>query len=194
MKCEKCDFEGEFVIENYADAIITFCKECYHVTHSSCTHEKIGLVKYSVGGNFRVQNICRDCKMLHGSFVKQSDKNINEIRTIDKAKYDQWRDFTLKKHSDRTKKLNELFQAWSKTKWLKQHTDYLNTPEWRLKREYVLKRDNYICQACLLERATQVHHLSYDHYGKEPIFELISVCKSCHDAITEMDNRKDKVY
>jgi hypothetical protein len=36
-------------------------------------------------------------------------------------------------------------------------------------------------------RASQVHHLTYKHLRNEPLFELISVCVPCHDAITAMD-------
>lgn len=193
MKCEKCGFEGDFVIENYADDIITICKECSYVVHSYCKHEHDSFIKYEVGGNFRVQNICTDCHTTHGSFIKQAGLNLNEIRTIEKAKYDLWRDSMSRKCYERMVKLNDQHQDYMKVKWLKQHNVYLNTPEWRTKRADVLKRDNYICQACLKERATEVHHLNYDHYGKEPLFELISVCKSCHQAITEMDNKKEKV-
>ena len=74
--------------------------------------------------------------------------------------------------------------------WYRKHNDYLRSPEWKERRMKVLRRDGYMCQACLQNPATQVHHLSYDHWGHEPLFELTSICKPCHDKITEMDHNR----
>lgn len=65
--------------------------------------------------------------------------------------------------------------------WLKEHTIYLASDEWKWRRQMVLERDNYLCQGCLTNRATQVHHLTYKHWRNELLFELVSVCDGCHD-------------
>ena len=59
--------------------------------------------------------------------------------------------------------------------------DYLQSPEWRELRKRALERDNYICQGCRLAPATICHHLTYNHIMDELLWELISVCKSCHN-------------
>jgi hypothetical protein len=64
---------------------------------------------------------------------------------------------------------------------------YLCSPEWRGRRKQVLERDAYLCQACRISRATQVHHLTYKHLGNEPLFDLVAVCVPCHERITELD-------
>lgn len=61
--------------------------------------------------------------------------------------------------------------------------EYLVTPEWGSIRARVLKRDNNICQGCLEQPATQVHHLSYEHQGHEFAFELVGVCRDCHELL-----------
>jgi 5-methylcytosine-specific restriction endonuclease McrA len=74
--------------------------------------------------------------------------------------------------------------------WFAEHSKYLASPEWEIKRRRVLERDRWICQAGLPVcdvTAEQVHHLTYRHWRNEPLFDLISVCHSCHEAITEMD-------
>jgi hypothetical protein len=69
---------------------------------------------------------------------------------------------------------------------------YLLSPEWRAKRQKRLTLDGWRCQAmltgCLVE-ATEVHHLTYVHCGNEAMFDLQSVCRVCHDQLTEMEGR-----
>jgi 5-methylcytosine-specific restriction endonuclease McrA len=71
--------------------------------------------------------------------------------------------------------------------WLATHRLYTKSPEWQARKASVLRRDGYVCQACGTNPATQVHHLTYRHWGHEPLFDLVAVCKPCHDRITEMD-------
>lgn len=69
--------------------------------------------------------------------------------------------------------------------WHEQYEAYLKSPVWQHKRKLVLERDRYICQSCLTQQATEVHHLSYQGYnenpGHEPAWQLISVCRQCHE-------------
>ena len=59
---------------------------------------------------------------------------------------------------------------------------YLNSDEWKKKRDFVLSRDNHICQFCGAE-ATEVHHLSYERKYNEAHYDLISICRPCHELI-----------
>lgn len=63
------------------------------------------------------------------------------------------------------------------------YSDYMQSNEWYTKRELVLARDNYVCQGCLKRRATQVHHLTYEHLGVEFMWELLSICDECHSRL-----------
>lgn len=60
------------------------------------------------------------------------------------------------------------------------YQQYLQSPEWRLKRDAVMKRDNRLCQGCLKNQATQVHHLTYDRIFNEMLFDLVAICHECH--------------
>jgi 5-methylcytosine-specific restriction endonuclease McrA len=67
---------------------------------------------------------------------------------------------------------------------------YLN-PNWRMKREQILKRDSHICRNCGSPEELQVHHRQY-HYDKKSGFRkqiwdynekhLVTLCKNCHEA------------
>lgn len=73
-----------------------------------------------------------------------------------------------------------------------EYDNYIASSDWARKRELVLQRDGWECQArmrgCRFS-ATDVHHIRYDHLGNEPLYDLIAVCRSCHNAI-ETDKRE----
>lgn len=60
---------------------------------------------------------------------------------------------------------------------------YLRSPEWATRRRLVMERAQGLCEGCRLQRAAQVHHLTYAHVGAEFLFELVAICKGCHDRI-----------
>mgnify|MGYP005826888693 CR=1 FL=1 len=64
--------------------------------------------------------------------------------------------------------------------WWARYREYLKTSKWADKRARVLRRDNYLCQACCRRDATAVHHLTYTRVCSEPLFDLISICEVCH--------------
>lgn len=68
-----------------------------------------------------------------------------------------------------------------------EYEEYLKTPQWRVKRDAVMRRDNYICQGCLKAPATLVHHKTYSHIYRELLFQLIALCKDFHDIAHDKD-------
>lgn len=99
-----------------------------------------------------------------------------------------------KKWWERRKQLSEALTNQARhdesVEWWARYNEYLRSDKWKTKRERVLKRDNYLCQACLLNQATQVHHSTYEHVFNEPLFELFSVCDSCHEKLTTLDRER----
>lgn len=70
---------------------------------------------------------------------------------------------------------NRQWNAW--------YSQYLLTPLWRNKRALVLNRAGGMCEGCLTNMATEVHHLTYDRVGEEMLFDLVAICKECHNQI-----------
>ncbi len=62
----------------------------------------------------------------------------------------------------------------------KQYRKYLQSPEWKARKEPVLERDNYACTVCGSNLNLHVHHLHYDNIGEESLSDLATLCKSCH--------------
>ena len=64
---------------------------------------------------------------------------------------------------------------------------YLLTPQWREKRELVIRHADGLCQGCGIQPAEQVHHLTYQNIGNEFLWELRAVCKDCHERVHSED-------
>ena len=84
----------------------------------------------------------------------------------------------------------EQRQEAENQKWWNWFREYLRSPEWSRRRRLVLERARGICEACGQRQATEVHHLTYDHVGNEPLFDLAAICHACHEALTEDDRRR----
>jgi 5-methylcytosine-specific restriction endonuclease McrA len=87
-------------------------------------------------------------------------------------------------------------RATRSVEWWAWYDSYRETPRWQELRHRVLERARGTCEAYsdgCTRIATQVHHLTYDHVGDEPIFDLVAICKHCHDKITTRDRENRKV-
>lgn len=71
----------------------------------------------------------------------------------------------------------------NRSEWFAAYSTYLSSQKWKEKRIAVLERDNYLCQGCRNQKASQVHHLSYKNVGNEFLSELISLCSECHSKL-----------
>lgn len=65
-------------------------------------------------------------------------------------------------------------------KWWEWYSDYLATPEWAKRRQLVLGRAQGLCEGCRSAAPVHVHHLTYDHAGDELLYELVALCRECH--------------
>ena len=57
---------------------------------------------------------------------------------------------------------------------------YLQTPHWQRKRFAKLLQSGFRCEKCPYLAELEVHHLSYDNLGCEPLTDLIVLCRNCH--------------
>jgi 5-methylcytosine-specific restriction endonuclease McrA len=68
---------------------------------------------------------------------------------------------------------------------------YLHSKWWRKRRRAAFRAARSRCQLCGA-KATEVHHLSYDHLWSEPDNELLVLCLKCHAAIHGKRPRRKK--
>jgi hypothetical protein len=155
-----------------------------------CSHALRTLrVKTLSNGALQYRRQCLSCG--NGGQSIRKDEAARELALADIPPYDELaEDAWYAQRREAAREASAQRAAAEVAAKLTAHANYLATPEWKTKRRKVLERDNWICQAklpCCTGRAEQAHHLTYDHWGSEPLFDLISVCTSCHDQITRMD-------
>lgn len=65
---------------------------------------------------------------------------------------------------------------------------YMASREWALKREAVRRRSKDRCERCGQRPMDAVHHLTYEHFGDEPLEDLQAVCDPCHEFLSGKRN------
>jgi hypothetical protein len=118
-------------------------------------------------GAISVWRQCERCGKAVGTAIKRA--------TITQREFDALTDWDIEieaKFSQEWKKKFDKLWAAEKEKcnaeWWEFYQKYLESPEWKQKRETVIKRAAFICEGCGKATATDVHHLSYDMVGRVP--------------------------
>lgn len=57
---------------------------------------------------------------------------------------------------------------------------YLQSPEWRARREAALERFGRRCATCNRPDRLEVHHRTYERLGGEHPSDLVVLCETCH--------------
>jgi len=202
--CHKC--EEKLVVTKDAYDVYYHCFNCFeHVSRKEfdevcCLDPKLHFVKHKVsGGSFQLRKQCENCHRILGRSYPQKEHNMHEIvdsdviahQTFKEMRLDNWRAFVANNKRQICEELTEHIEFIDKKIAYMEYKQYLNSKKWKAKRKLVLKRDNYTCQSCLSAKARDVHHISYEHLRNEPLFELVSVCRTCHISITQMDRGRE---
>lgn len=167
-----------------------WCEKCYISTHVEdhtpcCVKPDYDYVRYKQSnGVYTLRKQCNYClSLMPNSFKKTSVDNFEALpeSTPQMTHTERWQEYN--KFRQYIRQRNEEIFEENKEQWNSNYALYLSSEEWRKKREMILKRDNYICQGCLTENATEVHHRTYLNVGNEFCFELISLCETCHERV-----------
>lgn len=141
-----------------------------------CTHDRSQVVRYqTAGGGSQARKMCLQCGDVFGGAVRATGSYPawdGGLLTIWIEKRITQRRAIFSRH--------ESVQTLDLIDKREQHANYLQTPTWRAKRKLVLERCGGACEGCRQQRAAQVHHLTYKHWGRELLFELVALCDECH--------------
>ncbi|MFA4900889.1 MAG: hypothetical protein WC563_15330 [Brevundimonas sp.] len=152
---------------------------------AECTHEHlIECVRTLSNGATAWGTQCKRCGCWNAR--KKSDFATEPTTTYESAIRDEWeaeQRMFWQGMSAHFQHEHEQKREDDHSAWLIEYNDYLASDVWAKRREAILKRDEGLCQGCLRRPATQVHHLTYAHWKNELAFELLSLCKLCHEKV-----------
>lgn len=69
---------------------------------------------------------------------------------------------------------------------------FYRTKQWQSLRQLVLDRDHYVCQYCGRPNSNTVDHIvpiEYDQQGMADVSNLATICRSCHYAKTQWEQK-----
>lgn len=162
----------------YSRALVAFHRaECQH---PSTTQYRVRVANDAV----QVRNCCVECGGRVGTALSQRDKAW--VDSLPWQPEEHAATYTSRRNAERQAILLDLArrQYAERGRFTKSYTEYMASRDWRTKRSLVLKRCGGVCEGCGLEKATEVHHATYDHLFNEFLFELVGLCHSCHERLT----------
>lgn len=65
-------------------------------------------------------------------------------------------------------------------KWLKLHSEYLNSTRWKTFRSLVIIDRGGQCERCHSSSNLRVHHKTYERWQREELGDVELLCKDCH--------------
>lgn len=75
------------------------------------------------------------------------------------------------------------------------YNQYINSKEWKAKRQEVFDERGEVCEKCGSLHLVQVHHLNYKRFGgKEKMSDLMALCKKCHMEVHDIKYKPKKYY
>lgn len=128
------------------------------------------------GGAVQLAQQCTTCGRATSSALKQS-----MVRNPERLP--KWDEHAEERYITSSAERDAAQRAEQHAAFLTEHTIYLRTAAWRARRLAVLNRAKGLCEGCGKVAATQVHHLTYEHWKAEFLWELVAVCDDCHERV-----------
>lgn len=186
--CWRCKNE-DLILKDYEFFSYYECHECgwTDFTNNLCckSPDVVQVMVEQGNGKWVRRNGCKICKSLIGKVLPKGF-DYQDLPTLKRDKYLEYqqqyseiRDYCRKQMFA----FGEKYRQLKKAEHTVQYYQYLESDIWKKKVQMVKKRDAYICQACLINPAQAVHHITYEHIYNEPLFDLVSICHKCHSSI-----------
>jgi len=156
----------------------------------ACQHTRTLIIRFvNAGGATMHQRSCPDCGMYSAHWVKKEDAEREGVAT----EWSRDRLASVFNHyrSDRESRLVGIVNAAAGRMQpvnRAANDDYLRSPAWQRRRSKVMQRAGHLCEGCLTNPATDVHHATYSHYGEEFAFQLLALCNCCHTRLHQPES------
>jgi len=152
-----------------------------HKADSTCAHPATELRrKTASNGAISFAHQCLACGYQQGGPVKHATLTAAQMHALCDWDNTLKEDFVRQRDERYAQKRDQAEQA-AYREWLRCYRAYLASDEWQLRRKLVLLRAQGICEGCRSKPANDVHHHTYAHAGDEFLFELVALCRTCHE-------------
>lgn len=158
------------------------------LTCDKCQSENLSFVRYVFSNDTQhLRKQCNDCgRVLSKGYKRTVVPDFWSLPEVDEVKRKHLWD-TIKKISlAKSILLDFRLKRIAKDKEYYKNV-YLLSSEWGIKRQAVMDAYNWECQKCD-EKATQLHHTTYDNIFKEKFEDLLPLCRSCHEKEHQKSN------
>lgn len=147
----------------------------------SCKHEQQFTGKYvNAGGVGVFKRYCKACGIATTQHLPHRTIAGTTVTVIDNAKREKIIDKYVRYRRDGLEELATRAANRTQPDRRNEYAEYLNSAEWRIRRDSVMDRCDGLCEGCRQANAEDVHHLTYKHVGREFLFELVGLCRTCH--------------
>lgn len=150
-----------------------------------CQHELVSLPRARTTRSKTIQyrKQCLDCGRAIGNVLKH-EIALRETQGNPKPFDEQLREDTYKRYNEyKIKNISDNYVTMqvADNQWWEWYNEYLKSPKWDAKRQRVIQRCRGVCEGCMTWPAVHVHHLTYKNVGDELLFQLVGLCRSCHE-------------
>ena len=122
---------------------------------------------------------CAMCWSRVGSWLKKAEVDESSAVPFDEEAEQRERERGWKARTAEYQRERDSRNA----EWRSRYQSHLHSDKWRDLCRRVWQRDGGNCQGCLRATGAHVHHKTYEHMGDELLFELVLLCRSCHEKI-----------
>jgi hypothetical protein len=156
--------------------------------NENCQHRRVSLARARTARNGAIHYCrqCLDCGEAHsGSINKVAalQETFGNPEPFDDELRKTCRESIRAKQTLSRQEERETHRAW--------YADYLRSNEWKIRRRKVLARCKSICEGCGEQPVSDIHHLTYAHVGNELLFELVGLCRFCHEIVHDVGGPDD---
>jgi hypothetical protein len=173
---------GERLIVEHDDGYMAFIRD---FNSGWCRHPMKEIFRFKVSsGAIQVRECCNGCGQAFGAALSQRDKKW--LESLPWLPDNLSTNYVEEREIQRRMLLIELARKQHNERgaFTKSYAAYLISERWFAKRALVMKRCAGVCEGCGVKPAVEVHHHHYQHLFDEFLFELVGLCRDCHDRIT----------
>lgn len=148
-----------------------------------CDHARTELRVFpNRNGATHHKNQCMDCGKAVGNSVPKDGAADADLAPFDPSLAERYYE-ARRKRRDAIILKNAEAQKQEGDDRAREYQAYLSSLEWKGRRSKVLARAQGMCEGCGDRKATEVHHLTYEHVFDEFLFELVALCRPCHERL-----------